>query len=58
MTEARYKKVPHHNKGKKGEFSPQYGIRGTEVYIYDHSTLELVKQFPSINSASQFCQIG
>jgi group I intron endonuclease len=53
----KFTNCPHHNKGKKGEFSPQYGIGGKTVYLYDVETRELVKCFPSMNSAIKYIHV-
>jgi hypothetical protein len=45
----------HHNKGKKGIFSPQYGIRGNKIIMT--SEIGKVMSFPSINSARKHFRV-
>jgi group I intron endonuclease len=52
-----FKKNVHHNKGKKGAFSPQFGIGGKCVYCYSND-LNIEKLiFPSINAARQHFKV-
>lgn len=47
----------HPSINKKGELSPQYGIGGKPIYVYEISTKTLVKSFPSINAAIKFIKV-
>jgi hypothetical protein len=38
----RYSKFPHHNKGKSGKLSPQYGKGGKAIYVYDIETKDFL----------------
>ena len=45
----------HHNKGKKGSLSPQFGIGGTKIIMKSENGE--VFSFPSINATRQFFRV-
>jgi len=50
-----YLENKHHNKGKKGSLSPQFGIGGTKIIMKNENGKILF--FPSINATRQFFRV-